>query len=367
MKILLCIDSMDMGGAETHVLTLAQGLMALGHTVHIAAHTGRLSHKAEAEGIKVLPTPAWRGSVLSLTKLRRALRRIIKRGRYDVVHAHSRAAAFCAARGVKSVKKRRRPRFVVTAHAYFNMKGRRGRMSVWGQRTIAVSQDIKQHLMRHGVSGKRISVISNGIDTARFCPARQAEGGGGIDEVGSPAVVFVSRLDADCSDVAHMLCRIAGRLAAAADSVRIIIVGGGSEHQTIEALAALMNTAIGRQVIQVTGARQDVETVLRGATVFVGVSRAALEAASCGVPVILAGNEGYGGIFQPPRSRDASNLCARGGGMADSERLFEDICRILKMGQGERQALGRRCRDYVEKYYSSAAMARETERIYNNK
>ncbi len=361
MKILLCIDSMDMGGAETHVLTLAEGLVALGHKVHIAAHPGRLSKVAAAQGIKILPTPKWEGNIFSLAKLRRALRRIIRRGRYDVVHAHSRAAAWCAERGVRSVKKSRRPRFVVTAHAYFNMKGRRGRQSAWGQRTIAVSQDIRAHLTRHGVPAKQIKVIPNGIDTEKFCPARQGEGNGG----GTPTVVFVSRLDADCSEAAHMLCRIAGRLAAVIEEVRIIIVGGGSEYQTVAALAALMNTAIGREVIKTVGPCRDVEQVLREATVFVGVSRAALEAASCGVPVILAGNEGYGGIFQPRERRDPANLCARGGGMADSGRLTQDICRILTMEQGERAALGRRCREYVEKYYSADAMARETERIYN--
>lgn len=361
MKILLCIDSMDMGGAETHVLTLAEGLVALGHTVHIASHPGRLSREAAARGIKILPTPKWQGNVFSLEKLRRALRRIIKKGRYHVVHAHSRAAAWCAERGVRSVKKSRRPRFIVTAHAYFNMKGKRGRMSAWGQRTIAVSQDIKELLVRHGVPAKQIRVIPNGIDTARFCPALKGED----NEGGAPVVVFVSRLDADCSEAAHMLCRIAGRLAAVIEDVRIIIVGGGSEYQTVAALAALMNTAIGRQVVQVIGARGDVEQVIRQATVFVGVSRAALEAASCGVPVILAGNEGYGGVFQPRERRDPANLCARGGGMADSGRLLLDICRILTMEQGERAALGRRCREYVEKYYSADAMARETERIYN--
>lgn len=362
MKVLLCIDSMGVGGAETHVLTLATELAALGHRVDIAAYPGRLSDEAEERGIGVLPLPRWRPTPISLAKLRRRLGRIIKRGRYDVVHAHSRPTAWAASRGVKSIKKSRRPAFAVTAHAYFDMKGRRGKMSVWGERTIAVSDDIKALLTRHGVPSRRIRVIPNGIDTRRFCPAD-----GGVTEGRAPCLVFVSRLDEDCSDAAFMLCRLAGRLAAAIEGIRIVIVGGGGAYSSIAALAELMNTAVGRNVIQAVGARRDVESILQGADVFVGVSRAALEAASCGVPVILAGNEGYGGIFMPGERRDGANLCARGRGAADSQRLFEDICRILTMEQGDRRELGARCRRYVEKHYSARAMAEETVRVYNNK
>ena len=46
-----------------------------------------------------------------------------------------------------------------------------------------------------------------------------------------------------------------------------------------------------------TGARTDINELVSVADVFVGVSRAALEAMAAGKTVIVAGNEGYIGLF----------------------------------------------------------------------
>ena len=46
-----------------------------------------------------------------------------------------------------------------------------------------------------------------------------------------------------------------------------------------------------------TGGRTDINELVAVADVFVGVSRAALEAMAAEKPVIVAGNEGYIGLF----------------------------------------------------------------------
>ena len=40
MKILLASMSMDIGGAETHIVELAKGLVAAGHQVHVVSEGG---------------------------------------------------------------------------------------------------------------------------------------------------------------------------------------------------------------------------------------------------------------------------------------------------------------------------------------
>ncbi len=358
MKILLCITKLGVGGAETHVLELARELTALGHVADLAASPGRLSAEARAAGLRVFDLPPWVRSPYSLWRLRRRLSKIVRRGGYQVVHAHSRPVA----KAVGPIAWRRGLSFVVTAHAYFNMKGY-GQLSEWGRRTVAVSRDIKELLVGQGVGERHIYVIPNGIDTARFAPA-----GNAVDTKADTSrgrrVVFVSRLDHDCAAVALLLCRLAGRLAAAYPDIVIQIVGGGRAYGQVEAVAELMNTACGRAVVSMQGARHDVEAVLQGGTVFVGVSRAALEAAACGLPVIIAGDEGYGGIFNPPALRDDTNLCARGRGLPQAEGLFEDICRVLNMDAAKRYELGRRGRQYVVTHHSLTAVARETVGVY---
>lgn len=351
MKILLCTDRLGYGGAETHVVTLARELQARGHLVDVAAAEGELELPS---GVRLIPLPRRGRGRLGVLRQWRRLRRCIGRGGYDVVHAHTRTTAA----GAAAAARKSGGLFVVTAHAYFNMRGWRRRLSVWGQRTIAVSQDIREHLIRHGVSPSRVSVIHNGIDTARFSPPSRPSKG--------HRIVFVSRLDEDCALMATLLCRLAGRLVERYFDVKIIIVGGGSAQGRISALAELMNAACGSRIIQITGARRDIETILKGADLLVGVSRAAMEGAACGLPVILGGDEGYGGVFDPSGlvGADSSNLCCRGCRAADEERLLEDVVRIFGMSAQERLALGERGRRYVERYHSAAAMAEATEAVY---
>ena len=53
---------------------------------------------------------------------------------------------------------------VTTAHAMFSMRGYKGAMSRWGDGTIAVSEDIARHIVRHSlIKPKRLRVIRNGV------------------------------------------------------------------------------------------------------------------------------------------------------------------------------------------------------------
>ena len=54
MKILMLIDSLDVGGAETHVETLALELVKMGCEVSIASNGGKIAQMLEGEGVKQL-------------------------------------------------------------------------------------------------------------------------------------------------------------------------------------------------------------------------------------------------------------------------------------------------------------------------
>ena len=282
------------------------------------------------------------------------LNKIVKRCNFDVLHAHARIPAIVAGR----VAKKRRTAFVVTAHAMFRAGAPQKLLSVWGTRTISVSEDIRQHLIkRFRVKPRRVSVIPNGVDTSEFYPADKWRGVGN-------RIIFVSRLDTDCSQVANILCRLACRLSSVFADITITIVGGGSAYGEISVLADVMNTACGRRVVIMKGAQFDVASLLRQADVFVGVSRAALEAMACGLPIIIAGDEGYGGIFEPSGRVDPANFCGRGIGVVSTERLFDDVCRILELSVEQKRRLGDAARKYVELNYSAEAAALKTIDVY---
>jgi polysaccharide pyruvyl transferase CsaB len=353
MNILLCTASLEYGGAETHVCELASGLVALGHRVTVASPGGALAASLSGE-VKHIRLPRFSRRLRDLIRSSRAIRKLLRRGGFNIVHAHARRPAYIC----RKYTKKYGCGFVVTAHALFKMTPALRRLSAWGERTIAVSEDIKQLLVEEcGVYPGHITVIPNGIDTRRFAPR-------GAAAPLARRILFVSRMDPDCSLTAQLLCRIAGRLSGEFPDVKITLVGGGSEYERIRALAEGVNTVLGRAVVEAVGARGDIERLLSEADVFVGVSRAALEAASAGLPVILCGNEGYAGILSEDNIPAHSNFCGRGCPLPDAETLHRDLRRILLMSPEERQELGNFGREYVIAHNSSDLTARSVAGVY---
>ena len=129
-------------------------------------------------------------------------------------------------------------------------------------------------------------------------------------------IVFVSRLDGDCALGARTLCRIATRLNEKYPDIEIIIVGGGDAYPEICAVASKINAKINRELIKVVGKATNPAIFYENHdenTLFVGVSRAALEAIAHGVPAILLGDEGYLGLFDESKlaAARATNFTAR--------------------------------------------------------
>lgn len=155
IKILMLIDSLDVGGAETHVETLVRELCALGCKVAVASGGGEVARRLGKSGVRHI-----RFSGSAPASLFASIFAIIARENPDVVHAHTRKTAFCAHFACKALG----IPLVMTAHARFSMSEPKKLLSKWGDATIAVSRDIKNHLLLNTrLSPNRITVIENGV------------------------------------------------------------------------------------------------------------------------------------------------------------------------------------------------------------
>jgi len=357
MKILLLIDSLDVGGAETHVYDLARELARLGHEVSVASSGGEIARRLARCGVRHIKMRFFtRGVSLGLRDCFR-LCRIVKREGFDIIHAHSRRAAFVGER----IARRAQIPFVTTAHARFSVSPIKKYMSRWGYYVSAVSEDIAEYLSReYGISPERISVIPNGVDTSRFAPDDKER------ERGERRIVFVSRLDTDCSAAAYLLCRMSERLSLRYGRIKISIVGGGSEYGALSLIAAHMNRIVGYPAVELCGGVSDVREVLRGADAFVGVSRAAIEAMSMGVSTVLAGNEGFFGIVTPENIKRAAedNFCGREAVRLDETLLFDAVVGVLDLPPEVADAERRAVRRYIVKEHSAAECAKRTVEFY---
>jgi glycosyltransferase involved in cell wall biosynthesis len=361
----MTLNGLDIGGAETHVTELALELQRRGYQVLLASNGGSYVPQLEAMGMRHFQVPLNQRSFSKMRQSKKLLRKIIQEEQPDLVHAHARIPAFLCGQ----LQKELGFPFVTTAHWVFYTNFLLKRVTNWGQRTIAVSEDIKTYLMEnYGVPAEHIFVTINGIDTDKFSPEIDRTAicqEFGLD-TSSPILCSVSRLDDSRALAARKLIAIAPRLAETIPGIQLLIVGGGDVFDELNAAAQRANAAIGRTCITMTGPRTDINQLVAAGDIFVGVSRAALEAMSAAKPTILAGNEGYIGLFSP-ETLDAArenNFCCRGCPLPEEDRLYQDVVELLHRTPEERAQLGSYGRQVIFDEYSVSRMAEDCEKAY---
>lgn len=351
MKILMLADTMDIGGAETHIYELSRSLSSMGHQIKILSDGGRTADLLKAQKIEFEQTDIFKQLALSPARAGHKLCGVLRDFKPDVVHAHTRKTLFAANLASKLIPFP----LVFTAHAKFSTSPIKRIFTKPPLHTVAVSEDIKSHFGSY-FGTNDITVIENGIDATRFSP--------NVRNLETLRILNVSRLDRDSSKTAELLCRIAPKLCELHPDTEIEIVGGGNDFSRIALIAQNANRAIGRNAVHCVGAQSDILPFLRRATLFVGVSRAALEAMFVGLPVIICGNEGY---FGPCDKKDfdicsRENFCARGYAQADEDKLLSDI---LKVSRTENKAQFY-LRETAQEKYDSETTAKKVEKIYSD-
>ena len=355
---------LDIGGAETHIVELAKELKNQGHNVAIISNGGVYVPEVEAAGIRHYQAPLNQRSLGAMNRARSVLKEVIQQERPDVVHAHARIPAFLCG----LLHRRLKFAFVTSCHGVYQTSGALKLLSNWGEHTLAVSEDIRDYLMeRYGLLPQQITLTINGIDTNKFSPevsgdAVRAELALGV----GPVIGHVSRLDWAASHTARQLIAAAPQLAKALPGLSIVIAGGGDVYEELAAKAIQANEEIGRRCLILTGPRTDINRVVAACDLFVGVSRAALEAMAAGKPAVLSGAQGHTGLFTPELLERAvdTNFCCRTDPVSTVERLVQDITAALALPPERRKELGLYGRQVVQERYSLERMAQDALSVY---
>lgn len=365
MRVLMTTMQLDIGGAETHIIELSKALTRRGIEVTVASNGGAYEAELAEAGIRHVKIPFHSKNPLCILKAYKLLKELIFEGKFDVVHAHARIPAFLCA----LLHKRYHFRFVTTAHWVFSTRFPYNLLTRWGDRSLAVSDDIKSYLIEnYDIKSENIRVTINGIDLNKFSKDTDYSDISREFSLGENKmrVVYVSRMDVDRSYAAHKLIEAAEDISRAIDNLEIVIVGGGNDYENIKAEADAVNQKLGKRLIITTGGRTDINKFTASGNIFIGVSRAALEAMACEKPSIIAGNEGYIGIFDEGKLKTAidTNFCCRGCGETTSEALKRDVIKLLSAPAAERERLGRYARATVAKHYSMDTMADDAVKMY---
>jgi|GEM_PF-174594 len=170
LKILQISSAQSLGGGERHLADLANGLARHGHDVYGAVRP-KSPLLAELKDVpeKNVTTLPLRNSLDASSA--RALAKFVRQNQIEIVHAHMARdyplAAYAARMNPSS-------RLIITRHVLFPL-GRLHRITfAKAARVIAVSQAVAAQLTAEKVvAPEKISVVLNGIDTARFQETRQ--------------------------------------------------------------------------------------------------------------------------------------------------------------------------------------------------
>jgi len=302
MKVLIVVGRLGLGGAERQALALARGLGDLGHQARVAVFRdgGAMQADAVATGVamEVLSGSNAAARIASL-------RGLIARERPDVVHGYLTAgnlACLCA----RTLT--RRPLLVWGIRASdmrMENYGIKWRWAAWLERRlmpladllIVNSQSGLEVLRAGGVPDRRIVVLENGIDLARFAPHQH-----GIDHRRNTARVAWNCRD-DTAVIGHV-ARIdpmkdhSGFLQALAllrhqrTGWKAVLVAVGSQEQRDRLTAEAASLGLGEDVVVIPAAA-DIASLYPGFDVACsssaygeGFSNVIAEALASGLPVV---------------------------------------------------------------------------------
>ncbi len=350
MQVVLTLDP---GGTERLVIDIVRSLV---HEVasSVCCLDGRGAWAAELEraGVEVLtierrpgfhPSVGWR--IASLAAARGV----------DVLHCHHYSPFVY---GQLASLASRRLRIVFTEHGRLSDAPRSLKRRIVNpilgrlpSAIVAVSDDLKRHMVEEGLPARRIEVIHNGIDPGpRLTPADRSRARQELGFADGDLVIGTcGRLD-PVKDLPTLLDAF-GRVSEKCGAARLLIIGEGPERARLEAHSRAAGLT---ERVTFAGYRRDVRALLPAFDMYVnssiheGVSLTLLEAMSAALPIVATR---VGGTPEVIGDRETGLLVPARSSAALAAAMERLLCE-----PESRAALGGAARARLEREFTTSAM-----------
>jgi len=316
MKVLQVTTHFNIGGITNYILSLSRALRWKGvHTI-VATSGGNMETDLAVSEIphKKLDIDTKFEFGPKMLKSAFRIKDMVEQEKVDLMHAHSRVSQVACriASSLTGVP------YVTTCHGYFKKRSR-GIVDTWGDKVIAISDAVKDHLINDlGVGADRIAVIYNGVDLDRFSVKYYKEEVTAIRKslglTDGPVIGTIGRLSPVKGQ--KFLIYALGDIVKSVPDASAIIVGGGEEMESLKNLAKSLRLE-GRVVF----VRSDPDTpkylslmdIFVFPSVMEGLGLALLEAMAFGLPCVASEvggisdvmKDGSGGMLVPPENPEA--------------------------------------------------------------
>lgn len=166
--VLQMLPELEGGGVERGTLEMGRYLTDKGHNSLVISSGGRMVEQLVREKSRHINWKVGAKSPRSLSYIL-PLRKLLLREQVDILHLRSRMPAWIGYLAWKSIPAKKRPALVTTFHGFYSINGYSAIMTK-GQKIIAVSEAIAQHIRENYHQEKKLVLIYRGIDQRLFCP-----------------------------------------------------------------------------------------------------------------------------------------------------------------------------------------------------
>ena len=350
LKILHMDPERGWGGGEHQVVGLLSYLSHHGHQNHLLAHPEGLLFE-EVRKIGVVTFPITVRNDLDFRPVF-ALRRLIQKEEYDIIHFHTKRAhalSLWLGRIGPGI------RYVVTRRMDYPVKRNWYNDYLYNRRVdgvVAISRKIADLLVEGGVRSGKIRLIHSGIDPAPF--QRKPGGGAGAAPrvIGTVAVLEERKGH-------RFLLEAAGLLKQQGHRLKYRFAGEGLQRQKLQQIALELGL---REEVEFGGFIPDIPGFLSTIDIFVlpslyeGLGVAVLEAMAAGKAVVATRVGGLPDLVD-------DTLTGLLVPAKDSEGLARAISTLVSQ-PGLAKQMGENGRERVRKHFTMEQMAKKNEDFY---
>ncbi|GLG00523.1 hypothetical protein Alches_05620 [Alicyclobacillus hesperidum subsp. aegles] len=299
MRVLMVLDEWNLGGTETHVLSIAKMLLRKHVNVLVAAADGPLLPRVRALQIPnvCLPKPAWSTLTALADSYRQEtlaiLRDVMTTQQIDLVHAHQLPTGLVA---LAAAQEHGVP-FLYTVHGTYEDPEKLQIVLRGASGVVAVSPPLETQLRNWGYKSV---VIPNGVDLSEFHPADDVSLRNRLGLSNEAFVwLYTGRMAWEKAKIAKTFVLSATGVHKAYRDVHALVVGNGARRAELEHFVAKWNGRRRMPWVHVLGGSDNMNCVYNVANAVVGTGRVALEAMAAGKPVVAVGSHGFVGLVEP--------------------------------------------------------------------
>lgn len=278
------------GGAETHVEALLQGLS--GHKLFLTVNKGSNGEKlaklrAKFPNLKILTIQARGANIFRWAKDIRMLSRLVKEQQIQVISAQQRTAGLWA----QAIRRSTQVPYTVTMHDPWHRAMFKSMYARMFSTVFCVSKNLAATLQKDfGFSKEQLQVINNGIDFNAFVPRnlKACREKLGLDS-NVPILLHVSRLSRVKGAVALKIIESMKLVLKTRPDAKLIIIGEGPLRSEINERIRAFNQQYGA-AIQIHDFVDAIADWYNAADILIGEGRVAIETLACLKPVVAIRN-----------------------------------------------------------------------------